>query len=252
MWPGREAASSLDQRAASRQPVEPLRVGDARARALHTGSGRCENAPVPPTTEATVVEDRLRTLAAEGKYEVSFEQALDAYGDELLHFLAAMVPDEDAAREVYSELCEQLWKAFPAFEWRASFRTWAYVAARNAVHAHRTRSARAQRFRSLTTGVVAATPEPQRTRTAPHLRTENKSKLAELRELLEPDDRMILALRIDRGLEWTEVAEVMSGHTFASDAERTRAAAATRKRFERIKERLRELAAEQGLLDRES
>jgi RNA polymerase sigma-70 factor, ECF subfamily len=202
-------------------------------------------------SNVTQGEDRLRTLAIDGQYERCFEEAIERYGAELLGFLASMVGDEEAGRELYSQLCEDLWKALPAFEWRASFRTWAYVAARNGVHRFRAQNARHRQLRPITSSALDHVAYEERSRTAPHLRTENKSKLAELRETLEPEERMILVLRLDRGLDWHEVAEVIEGRSLA-DAERARAAATMRKRFERIKERLRALAEKHGLLQDDS
>ena len=90
--------------------------------------------------------------------------------------------------------------------------------------------------------------EQVRTTTMIHLRTETKNKFAVLRDQLEPDDRTLLILRVDRKLGWNEIATIM-----AEDAEPTpdvvkRGAATLCKRFERAKERLRKLATEQRLI----
>ena len=68
---------------------------------------------------------------------------------------------------------------------------------------------------------------------------------AEIRKQLDPDDQTLLVLRVDRDLAWRDIAIVMLGEA-AVDAEVTKKAAALRKQFERVKERLRELAAESG------
>lgn len=70
-----------------------------------------------------------------------------------------------------------------------------------------------------------------------------RAGLDRLRAQLPPEDRTLLTLRLDRELEWDEVAEVLSAEGAPVSA------AALRKRFERLKERLRELAREEGLLD---
>jgi hypothetical protein len=58
-----------------------------------------------------------------------------------------------------------------------------------------------------------------------------------------------LILRVDRGLAWNEIAQSMDdGDAPLTDTELHRQAAALRKRFERIKDRLRVLAREAGLL----
>ena len=70
-----------------------------------------------------------------------------------------------------------------------------------------------------------------RTTTAVYQRADVKQELARLRESLSEDDRALLVLRVDRGLSGRAVAHLLD------DSE-----AALRKRFERVKARLRELA----------
>jgi RNA polymerase sigma-70 factor (ECF subfamily) len=69
-----------------------------------------------------------------------------------------------------------------------------------------------------------------------------KDKVEQLRERLRPVDQMLLTLRIDRGLSWTEIAEVLSTqrHPIAEPA--------LRKRWERLKISLRKLAEANGLI----
>jgi RNA polymerase sigma-70 factor (ECF subfamily) len=76
-----------------------------------------------------------------------------------------------------------------------------------------------------------------RSATAVHLRTETKTAVQKLRDELAPDEQTLLILRIDRDLGWREVAEVMGEQE-----------ATIRKRFERVKDRLRTLAQARGLL----
>jgi RNA polymerase sigma-70 factor (ECF subfamily) len=67
--------------------------------------------------------------------------------------------------------------------------------------------------------------------------------LRRLRETLDPDDQTLLSLRLDRELEWEELAVVLSGEGTPVTA------VALRKRFERLKDRLGRLAREEGLLE---
>jgi RNA polymerase sigma-70 factor (ECF subfamily) len=74
-----------------------------------------------------------------------------------------------------------------------------------------------------------------------------------VREQLEPDDQMLLILRVDRQLEWRDLALVMSTRDHCptarlDDAALDREAARLRKRFERVKAELKDLAQEAGLL----
>jgi RNA polymerase sigma-70 factor (ECF subfamily) len=60
---------------------------------------------------------------------------------------------------------------------------------------------------------------------------------------------MLLILRVDRGMDWRDLAAAMGDENAPLEgADLDREAARLRKRFERIKDRLRELAREAGLL----
>jgi RNA polymerase sigma-70 factor (ECF subfamily) len=81
------------------------------------------------------------------------------------------------------------------------------------------------------------------------LKSEVKSRMAELRQHLPPDDQALLVLRVNRRLDWREIAHIMlDGAETADDAVLAREAARLRKRFQLVKERLRELAQAEGLL----
>jgi RNA polymerase sigma-70 factor (ECF subfamily) len=91
-----------------------------------------------------------------------------------------------------------------------------------------------------------------RTQTKPYLRTEAKSKLAELRDSLPPEDRTLLVLRIDKGMEWKDLARVMLGEEAdVSDAQLTKESQRLRKRFQLLKDRLVEQGRKEGLFPRE-
>ena len=167
--------------------------------------------------------------------------AVRRYGPELLGYMISVLRSEDWARDVFAKLLEDLWKGFGAFEWRSSFRTWAYQAARNAVVKARTRDRRPAR---LDTEDMVALEAPEKSTTLPHLRTENKEWLARLREALDPDEQTLLTLRVDRKMAWNDVALVLLGDEAHEDLDR--AAATVRKRFDRLKKRLREAALERA------
>jgi hypothetical protein len=88
-----------------------------------------------------------------------------------------------------------------------------------------------------------------RTETANYLRTETKSRIAALRESLTVEERMLLSLRIDRGLGWEELVRVLhDGPEPPSDEVIRRESAKMRKRFQSLKAKLAELARREGLL----
>jgi RNA polymerase sigma-70 factor (ECF subfamily) len=181
-----------------------------------------------------------------GAHPQAAEVIVRGFGPEILGFLTAMMRDEAAADEVFSTFCEQILKGLPTFERKCSFRTWSYTLARNAAHQYRLSARRrGGREGQLPEGSsIAMAAAAVRTETAQHLRTEVKSRFAALRDALPPEDRELLILRVDKQLGWDEIARVMS----AADVDLKREAARLRKRFQLVKEKLRERGREEGLL----
>lgn len=166
--------------------------------------------------------------------------AIDGYGAEILGFLLAVLRDEQAAQDVYSEWSEDVVRGLGDFRWESSFRTWAYTLAR-----HRMQQAWAKARMARTVPLSAApqvldVQQRPRSSTPPHARSSVKERIARLRQELSPEDQTLLILRVDRDFAWLDVARVMGG-----------SAALLRKRFERIKVRLRALARDARLLDGE-
>jgi hypothetical protein len=86
-----------------------------------------------------------------------------------------------------------------------------------------------------------------RSSTAMHLRTEVKSEVRRLRDELSDEDQLLLALRIDKRMEWRDIAAAMGDGDLA-DAALGREAARLRKRYQLATDKLRQLARDRGLL----
>jgi RNA polymerase sigma-70 factor, ECF subfamily len=193
------------------------------------------------------LEHGIAAALAAQEYERAATLAIRGYGPEILGFLHAGQDDEDLVDEAFSRLCEELWKCIARFEGRCSFRTWMYTVARGTLLVSRRGAGRrARRFAALSGWEEAAAQT--RTVTLPFLRSEVKSRFARLRDALPPEDQEILILRVDRALEWGELALVLSGRADVEEEELRRESARLRKRFQAIRERLRDLAAREGLL----
>jgi RNA polymerase sigma-70 factor (ECF subfamily) len=108
---------------------------------------------------------------------------------------------------------------------------------------------RPERNVSMEEGDVLELAERVRSSTLVHLRSEVKSKVRRLREELPEPEQMLLILRIDKALEWPEIAAALADEDLAAD-ELKREAARLRKRFQLVTGKLRELARERGILDR--
>jgi RNA polymerase sigma-70 factor (ECF subfamily) len=191
------------------------------------------------------LERRVRALCTTGDYSAAAELTVRGYGPEILGFLTATHGSESEADEVFADLSETLWRKLSTFAWDSSLRTWSYAVARNVSRTYRRDAGRRRRREaaapeSLLDQVAAAV----RTETRSFLRTSARPKALALRDQLPEGDRALLVLRVDRRLEWGEIARILldeeEGGAEAADAVvLAREAARLRKRFQLVKSRLR-------------
>jgi len=163
---------------------------------------------------------------------------IESYGPQILGYLTALLVDDDDAADVFSMFSEDLWHGIAGFRRECSLKTWSYKVAWHAAMRFK-RDLYRQRGVRLGSTAAAQLAARVRSTTAIHLRTATKDRVMQLRA--ELDDQTILILRIDRGLSWREVAHVLSTPEQPLDE------VALRKRFERLKSKLRELARQAGL-----
>jgi RNA polymerase sigma-70 factor (ECF subfamily) len=204
------------------------------------------------------LEREVRSLCERGDHTAAATLAIRGYGPELLGFLVAVLGaaqraggDLDAT-ECFSELCEVLWRRMPSFAWESSLRTWAYAVARNVARTRRRDAARRGRRVAGGDSVLEGVAQAVRTETLSYLRTEKRSRLVALRDRLAEEDRMLLILRVDRKLEWNELARVLGsapGQDAPDSTAIAREAARLRKRFQLVKDRLREIARREKLVE---
>ncbi len=194
----------------------------------------------------------MRESCQSNDFDEATRLCIRGLGPEIVGFLDARLCSLADAEEVFCLFAEDLWRGLPKFEWRCSVRVWAYSLAIHA--ASRYLSAPHRRAnRNLTLSRLAhlqRAVDKVCTTTVAYLRTQTKTRMQKLREMLPPDDQTLLILRIDRGLSWRDLALAISSEDDSSSDEAiSRNAARLRKRFERIKQRLRELAVQQGVID---
>jgi RNA polymerase sigma-70 factor (ECF subfamily) len=199
------------------------------------------------------IETAVRAHCDRHDFDAATTAALRGYGQEIFSFLMARMRAEDSAADVFSATCENLWSTMAAFEWRCSMRTWIYKLARSAAAKYE-RTPANRRERRMGLSQVSELVDQARSRTMAHLRTEVKDEFQRLREELDPEDQTLLILRVDRSLDWNEIARIVEDddNNTADDEQLKRAAARLRQRFQTLKKRLRELAGERGLLDAEA
>jgi RNA polymerase sigma-70 factor (ECF subfamily) len=192
------------------------------------------------------LEEWIESLRQKGDFRGAATKAVEGYGPEVFGFLVTVLRDEQDASEVFSQTCEDLWRGIGQFEGRSTMRTWLYALARHAMARFR-RSPQRRLGRHIALSEMSDVAEHVRSRTLPHLRTSVKDGFAAIRDSLSEDDRALLILRIDRDMDWRDVARAFSGED-DSDETLRRVEARLRKRFQLAKDRIRERAREAGLL----
>jgi len=189
--------------------------------------------------EGVTLEAKVQELLARGDAKEAATAALRTHGPEVLGYLENALGDPDDARDVFQRFAEDLWTWLPSFR-GGNLRAACYRIAWHAAARFRREAWRRRRERMRTTmasRIAASITSPES-----RLATKPRDRLDRLRASLDPEDRTLLILRLDREMSWNEVAEILSSEGDPIDA------AAVRKRFERVKERLAKLAKEQGLI----
>lgn len=187
-----------------------------------------------------MLEAELRHLHESKDYRGLATKAMREYGGELFRFVRASICNDQDVADVNSELWEDIWTGLPNFQWRASFRTWAYTLARHACTRHLRHPSR-KKLRPLSDADLSRLENHLRT-SIWYLQDGTRSKLLALRERLKPDERALIFLRVDRNMSWKEIALVMEQEG------RPESEVALRKQYSRLKDQIREMAKREGLL----
>jgi RNA polymerase sigma-70 factor (ECF subfamily) len=186
-------------------------------------------------------ESAIAAALEKGDLSGAATEAMRLYGPQILRYLASVARSEADANEIFSMFSEDLWTGLADFRRECSFRTWAYKLAWHAAMRFFKDPYR-KRGRPLASAEFSHVVEAVRTTTAAHLRTEVKDRVARLRASLDPAEQTLLVLRIDQRMAWEGIAEVMA------ESGDPASAATLRKRFERLTEKLRKLAQDEGLI----
>jgi RNA polymerase sigma-70 factor (ECF subfamily) len=177
---------------------------------------------------------------ARGDLEAAAVAALELYGTPVLGYLASLLRDEATAREVFSQFAEDLWRGLPTFRGECSLRAWCYRLAWHAAARH-LRDPWRRRAQPLTSRRISALVRS--TATSGLAAGSRRSRLAALRDRLSSEEETLLALRIDDELEWEEIAHVLSAEGAHASPD------GLRKRYERLRRKLAQMARDAGLLD---
>ena len=184
------------------------------------------------------LDEQIRRLLAVGDVSQATTLAIRELGPEVLGFLSGVLGDDDDADEVFSRFCVRLWRSLKGFEGRCALRSWMYVLARQGIGRFR-RGERRHANGRVPISELEEVLEAVRTRTRSTLVAERRNALAQLRNELPIDDRTLLILRVDRTLQWEDIALAFATDPEAcTDEDKKRESARLRKRFQLIKRRL--------------
>src|SRR5712671_2626969 len=136
------------------------------------------------------------------------EASIRGYGPDVAAYLRALIREEAAADEVFSRVCEKLWRGLPSFRQESSLRTWLFRLAWNAACDFRKEAARdpTRALRTTEISRIAAEVASSRPRFE---RSSFADAVARLRERLGARDQSLLTLRIHLGLSWKEVSQIV-------------------------------------------
>ncbi len=211
-----------------------MAVGRTRA----GGTGREPPGGGPPLADPDAI---ATALLAAGKLRGAAEEVIRAHGPRIRLYLLAVLRDPDVADDAYSVWCEWVLKGVAGYRRDGPLRTWAYGVAH-----HAARRVRDDAFVRRRCSLSNAAPSRVRHRSSSSRQRERAAQVLDaIRARLSLDEQGLLALRVDHGLDWETVAAILS----TQPGERPANAAAVRKRFERLKVRIRDLAREAGALE---
>jgi RNA polymerase sigma factor (sigma-70 family) len=191
-------------------------------------------------TDREQLERQVLATIDAGGVERAVVEIIEGYGPEIVRYLHTLLRDPTAVDDSFSVFCENVWRALPRFRRESSLRVWCYSLARHARSRALRDRKRDQRVAQCDVRSIQIAADNVRTRTAEYLRTETRARIDRLRSQLDPDDQMLLVLRITRQFEWKEIARSLADvDEDLDDTELARRAAALRKRYQRVKDELR-------------
>ena len=178
----------------------------------------------------TPVEERVRALLDAGAHTEAATAAIRALAPSVLRYLRRLLRSGADADDAFSYWAESVWSGLPGFRGEASLRTWALRLAYRAALAVLDHAWR-RRVRPFATGEASRLAATLRTASAVRVERQRRRLDAAIARLTV-EQQTLLSLRVDQGLSWEELADVLSTETRRVDPK------TLAKRYERLKVRL--------------
>jgi len=152
-------------------------------------------------------DEWLMAQVAGGKRE-HLEPLIRRYANPLLTFIRRMVGDQHRSEELFQEVFLAVWLKRRQYQFPRPFKAWLYAIAVNKCRA----SFRGQTLPAFLTAAddlptSPATPEPSPVDEM--VATETAALVANAVELLPPQQRAVVVLRVWNGLSYAEIAQVV-------------------------------------------
>src|SRR5438128_3271732 len=154
-------------------------------------------------------EREAGALLERGAVDEAASLAIRRLGPSILGWLRAVVRDRDDADDAFARFAENLWTSLAAFRRECSFKTWAHRLAWQAALRVLEDPYRRRREQLPTTEATRIAAEV-RSRSSLERDAADEERVERLRRALQPDEQTMIILRFDRGLSWTEVAQVLA------------------------------------------
>ncbi len=158
-------------------------------------------------------ERELVRRAAEGD-EAAFEALIMPHWEPLTRLCLHILTDPDEAADAAQETIIKAWRGLAAFRADAAFSTWLYRLATNACtdalrRRKRTRAVSLSQTDEAGEEFALELPDTAPTPEQTLLQKERRTQLLRALERLEPQQRELLALRIDAELSYEQIAALL-------------------------------------------
>ena len=209
-------------------------------------------------TNDQVLQVRVLGLIASGDIKKAAVMALygdgendgqDGHGHHIYAWLRGVMKDDHDADEVFNEFFLAVFEDIGSYRGDGPLKSWLYRVARNTAHTFwRNRNQR----REVPLGVDDEVIQKARTSTKEWKKSTVKDAFQLLRLELSEEEQTLLILRVDRDMDWEDVARVFIdvNESTPSDA-LPKEVNRLKQQFSRVKKKLKKLAIERKLLPQE-
>ncbi|MFH0731677.1 MAG: sigma-70 family RNA polymerase sigma factor [Candidatus Omnitrophota bacterium] len=144
------------------------------------------------------IPDNIIKEASEGNMS-AFQSIYDVSSDFVYNLAFRMANNAEDAKEITQDVFVNIYKNLKNFQFRSSFKTWAYrIAVNTAINTCKKRTRESGKLVELTDDIAAETKEQP-----------NEALIKSLLAALNPEQRSCIVLRNIEGLSYQEIADTL-------------------------------------------